>query len=82
MIRKDIHYINDYGVKLLGYEEHEILGRRTLKPSFQKPNFWTRYETLVHDLLRNPQSYCKARVKTCVETGGEFGVYGRINHLQ
>jgi len=33
-----IRYINDYGVKLLGYEEHEILGR-SLKPSFQKPNF-------------------------------------------
>ncbi|MEB3212907.1 MAG: GAF domain-containing protein, partial [Leptolyngbyaceae bacterium] len=32
-----IHYINDYGVKLLGYEEHQILGR-------------TLFETIIPDI--------------------------------
>ncbi|MBD1870501.1 AAA family ATPase, partial [Cyanobacteria bacterium FACHB-471] len=53
-----IHYINDYGVKLLGYEEHQILGRtlfETIIPDIETSGRDMR--PMVHDLLRNPQSY-------------------------
>ncbi|KYC44128.1 serine/threonine protein kinase [Scytonema hofmannii PCC 7110] len=53
-----IHYINDYGVKLLGYEEHQILGRtlfETIIPDIEISGRDMR--PFVHDLLRNPQSY-------------------------
>jgi two-component system NarL family sensor kinase len=53
-----IHYINDYGVKLLGYEEHEILGRtlfETIIPDIETSG--RDVKPFVHDLLRNPQSY-------------------------
>ncbi|MBD3884216.1 PAS domain S-box protein, partial [Phormidium tenue FACHB-886] len=53
-----IRYINDYGVKLLGYEEHEILGRtlfETIVPDIETSG--RDVKPLVHDLLRNPQSY-------------------------
>ncbi|MEP0873779.1 AAA family ATPase [Trichocoleus desertorum AS-A10] len=53
-----IRYINDYGVKLLGYEEHEILGRtlfETIIPDIETSGRDMR--PMVHDLLRNPQSY-------------------------
>jgi len=52
-----IHYINDYGVKLLGYEEHEIVG--TLAPETIIPDIETSgrdVKPLVHDLLRNPST--------------------------
>jgi len=54
-----IHYINDYGVKLLGYEEHEIVGRTILKPSFQTSKLWTRCQTIGSDC--NPQLYSTRR---------------------
>jgi PAS domain S-box-containing protein len=53
-----IRYINDYGVKLLGYEEHEILGRtvfETIIPDIETSG--RDVKPFVHDLLRNPQSY-------------------------
>jgi PAS domain S-box-containing protein len=53
-----IRYINDYGVKLLGYEEHEILGRtlfETIIPDIETSGRDVR--PMVHDLLRNPQLY-------------------------
>ncbi|GAB4385070.1 MAG: hypothetical protein Kow00121_49540 [Elainellaceae cyanobacterium] len=53
-----IHYINDYGVKLLGYEEHQILGRtlfETIIPDIETSG--RDVKPMVHDLLRNPQSY-------------------------
>ncbi len=53
-----IHYINDYGVKLLGYEEHQILGRtlfETIIPDIETSG--RDVKPFVHDLLRNPQSY-------------------------
>jgi two-component system NarL family sensor kinase len=53
-----IHYINDYGVKLLGYEEHEIVGRtlfETIIPDIETSG--RDVKPLVHDLLRNPQLY-------------------------
>ncbi len=53
-----IRYINDYGVKLLGYEEHQILGRtlfETITPDIETSG--RDVKPFVHDLLRNPQSY-------------------------
>jgi len=53
-----IRYINDYGVKLLGYEEHQIVGRtlfETIIPDIETSG--RDVKPFVHDLLRNPQSY-------------------------
>ncbi|MBL1179410.1 PAS domain S-box protein [Pantanalinema sp. GBBB05] len=53
-----IHYINDYGVKLLGYEEHQILGRtlfETIIPDIELSG--RDVKPMVLDLLRNPQAY-------------------------
>ncbi|MBD2341743.1 PAS domain S-box protein [Calothrix sp. FACHB-156] len=53
-----IHYINDYGVKLLGYEEHQILGRSLFETIIPEAELSGRdVRPFVHDLLRNPQSY-------------------------
>ncbi|UBF24031.1 PAS domain S-box protein [Kovacikia minuta CCNUW1] len=53
-----IHYINDYGVKLLGYEEHQILGRTLFETIIPDIEISGRdVKPMVHDLLRNPQSY-------------------------
>ena len=53
-----IHYINDYGVKLLGYEEHEILGRTLFETIIPDIEISGRdVKPMVHDLLRNPQAY-------------------------
>ncbi|HEY9639231.1 MAG TPA: PAS domain S-box protein, partial [Coleofasciculaceae cyanobacterium] len=53
-----IRYINDYGVKLLGYEEHQILGRTLFETIIPEAELSGRdVRPMVHDLLRNPQSY-------------------------
>ncbi|WLT39129.1 PAS domain S-box protein [Synechocystis sp. B12] len=53
-----IHYINDYGVKLLGYKEHQILGRTLFETIIPDIEISGRdVKPMVHDLLRNPQSY-------------------------
>jgi PAS domain S-box-containing protein len=53
-----IHYINDYGVKLLGYEEHDILGRTVFETIIPEAELSGRdMRPFVHDLLRDPQSY-------------------------
>jgi len=53
-----IHYINDYGVKLLGYEEHQILGRTLFETIIPEVELSGRdVRPMIHDLLRNPQAY-------------------------
>ncbi len=53
-----IHYINDYGVKLLGYEEHQILGRTLFETIIPDTEISGRdMRPFVHALLRNPRSY-------------------------
>ncbi|MBD2534771.1 AAA family ATPase, partial [Nostoc flagelliforme FACHB-838] len=48
-----IHYINDYGVKLLGYEEHQILGRTLFETIIPDIEISGRdVKPFVHDLLR------------------------------
>ncbi|NJO76798.1 MAG: PAS domain S-box protein [Leptolyngbyaceae cyanobacterium RM1_406_9] len=65
-----IHYINDYGVKLLGYEEHEILGRtlfETIIPDIETSG--RDVKPFVRDLLRNPQSYPQAEGENLCRDG-------------
>lgn len=53
-----IHYINDYGIKLLGYEEHQILGQTLFETIIPDIEISGRdVKPMVHDLLRNPQAY-------------------------
>lgn len=53
-----IRYINDYGVKLLGYEEHEVLGRTVFETIIPEAELSGRdMRPFVHALLRNPQLY-------------------------
>jgi PAS domain S-box-containing protein len=53
-----IRYINDYGVKLLGYEEHQIVGRTLFETIIPDIEISGRdVKPFVHDLLRNPQLY-------------------------
>ncbi|MEP0898643.1 PAS domain S-box protein [Leptolyngbya boryana FACHB-1624] len=53
-----IRYINDYGIKLLGYEEHQILGRTLFETIIPDIEISGRdVKPFVHDLLRNPKSY-------------------------
>ncbi|MBD2536613.1 AAA family ATPase, partial [Nostoc flagelliforme FACHB-838] len=48
-----IRYINDYGVKLLGYEEHQILGRTLFETIIPDIEISGRdVKPFVHDLLR------------------------------
>ncbi|HEY9766963.1 MAG TPA: PAS domain S-box protein [Coleofasciculaceae cyanobacterium] len=65
-----IRYINDYGVKLLGYEEDQILGRtlfETIIPDIETSGRDVR--PMVHDLLRNPQSYPKGEGENLCRDG-------------
>ncbi|MUG91894.1 PAS domain S-box protein [Scytonema sp. UIC 10036] len=53
-----IRYINDYGIKLLGYEEHQIVGRslfETIIPDIETSG--RDVKPFIHDLLRNPKLY-------------------------
>jgi two-component system, NarL family, sensor kinase len=53
-----IHYINDYGVKLLGYEEREIVGQTLFETIIPEAELSGRdMKPFVRDLLHNPQSY-------------------------
>jgi PAS domain S-box-containing protein len=65
-----IHYINDHGVKLLGYEEHEILGRTVFETIIPEAELSGRdMRPFVHDLLRNPQSYPKGEGENLCRDG-------------
>ncbi|MEG4031061.1 MULTISPECIES: PAS domain S-box protein [unclassified Microcoleus] len=65
-----IHYINDYGVKLLGYEEHELLGRtlfETIIPDIETSG--RDVKPFIHDLLRNPKLYPKGESENLCRDG-------------
>ncbi|WP_425430808.1 PAS domain S-box protein [Chamaesiphon polymorphus] len=65
-----IRYINDYGVKLLGYEEHEILGRTVFETIIPEAELSGRdMRPFVHDLLRNPQAYPQAEGENLCRDG-------------
>jgi PAS domain S-box-containing protein len=53
-----IHDMNDYGLRFLGYEEHEILGRTLLETIIPETELSGRdRKQFIQDLLRNPASY-------------------------
>jgi two-component system, NarL family, sensor kinase len=65
-----IHYINDYGVKLLGYEEHQILGRtlfETIIPDIETSG--RDVKPFIHNLLRNPKLYPKGESENLCRDG-------------
>lgn len=65
-----IRYINDYGVKFLGYEEHQILGRtlfETIIPDIETSGRDVR--PFIRDLLRNPQSYLRGENENLCRDG-------------
>jgi PAS domain S-box-containing protein len=65
-----IRYINDYGVKLLGYEEHEIVGRTVFETIIPEAELSGRdMRPFVRDLLRNPQSYPKGEGENLCRDG-------------
>jgi PAS domain S-box-containing protein len=65
-----IQYINDYGVKLLGYEEHEIVGRTVFETIIPEAELSGRdMRPFVHDLLCNPQSYPKGEGENLCRDG-------------
>ncbi|MBD3886974.1 PAS domain S-box protein, partial [Phormidium tenue FACHB-886] len=71
-----IRYINDYGVKLLGYEEHQIVGRtlfETIIPDIETSGRDVR--PIVHDLLRNPQLYPKGESEHLCRDGRRVWVF-------
>ncbi|MBW4536492.1 MAG: PAS domain S-box protein [Pleurocapsa minor HA4230-MV1] len=65
-----IRYINDYGIKLLGYEEHQIVGRTVFETIIPEAELSGRdMRPFVHDLLRNPQSYPKGEGENLCRDG-------------
>jgi two-component system, NarL family, sensor kinase len=65
-----IHYINDYGVKLLGYEEHQILERTLFETIIPEVELSGRdVRPMVHDLLRNPQAYPQGEGENLCQDG-------------
>ena len=65
-----IHYINDYGVKLLGYKEHEILGRTLFETIIPDIEISGRdVKPMVHNLLRNPQAYPQGEGENLCQDG-------------
>ncbi len=65
-----IHYINDYGVKLLGYEEHQILGRTLFETIIPDTEISGRdMRPFVHALLCNPRSYTRGEGENLCRDG-------------
>jgi PAS domain S-box-containing protein len=53
-----IQYLNDYGLRFFGYEEHEIVGRTLLETIVPEIDSCGRdLKQLVDDLFRYPESY-------------------------
>ncbi|MBV9386505.1 MAG: PAS domain S-box protein [Chroococcidiopsidaceae cyanobacterium CP_BM_ER_R8_30] len=65
-----IRYINDYGLKFFGYEEHEILGRTLLETIIPETETSGRdLKPFVHDLLHNPESYLQTENENLCRDG-------------
>jgi PAS domain S-box-containing protein len=53
-----IRYINDYGLRFFGYEEHEILGRTLLETIVPETDICGRdLKQFIQDLFQNPGAY-------------------------
>ncbi|NJO51704.1 MAG: PAS domain S-box protein [Leptolyngbyaceae cyanobacterium RM2_2_4] len=65
-----IRYINDYGVKLLGYEEHQIVGRTLFETIIPETELSGRdMRPFVYNLLRDPQLYPKGEGENLCRDG-------------
>nr|WP_277876131.1 PAS domain S-box protein [Chroococcidiopsis sp. [FACHB-1243]] len=65
-----IQYLNDYGLRFFGYEEHEILGRtllETLVP--ETDSCGGDRKQFVHDLFQNPKSYLQTEGENLCRDG-------------
>jgi two-component system NarL family sensor kinase len=65
-----IHYVNDYGLRFLGYEEHELLGRTLLETIVPETELSGRdRKQFIQNLLRNPASYSHAEGENLCRDG-------------
>ncbi|MBW4685483.1 MAG: PAS domain S-box protein [Komarekiella atlantica HA4396-MV6] len=69
IIRSDmqgrIQYLNDYGLRFFGYEEHEILGRTLLETIVPEIDSCGRdLKQFVHNLFHDPQAYLQSYLQT------------------
>ncbi|KYC40767.1 hypothetical protein WA1_24340 [Scytonema hofmannii PCC 7110] len=69
IIRSDmqgrIQYLNDYGLRFFGYEEHEILGRTLLETIVPEIDSCGRdLKQFVHNLFHDPESYLQSYLQT------------------
>jgi two-component system, NarL family, sensor kinase len=65
-----IQYLNDYGLRFLGYEEHEILGRTLLETIVPETEISGRdRKQFIQDLLSNPASYSHAEGENLCRDG-------------
>nr|WP_322711273.1 PAS domain S-box protein [Nostoc sp. ChiSLP03a]MDZ8212475.1 PAS domain S-box protein [Nostoc sp. ChiSLP03a] len=65
-----IRFLNDYGLRFFGYEEHQILGRtllETIRPESETsgPNL----EQFIHELFHNPVSYLQTEKENLCRDG-------------
>jgi len=60
-----IHYINDYGVKLLGYEEHEIVGRTVFETIIPEAELLDAIWDPCPQFACDPQSYARRGENLC-----------------
>ncbi|MEH2072103.1 MAG: PAS domain S-box protein [Nostoc sp.] len=65
-----IQYLNDYGLKFFGYEEHQILGHTLLETIIPETETSGRdLKPFVHDLLHSPQSYLQTEGENLCRDG-------------
>ncbi|MES1026256.1 PAS domain S-box protein [Gloeocapsa sp. BRSZ] len=65
-----IQYLNDYGLRFFGYEEHEILGRtllETIVPEIETSG--RNLKQFVHDLFHDPESYLQVENENLCRDG-------------
>jgi len=75
-----IQYLNDYGQRFFGYEEHQILGAlETIVPETETSGRDLNNSSTIYFTILNLT--CKLRMKTCVETVDEFGLPGQIKQF-
>ncbi|WGV25808.1 PAS domain S-box protein [Halotia branconii] len=65
-----IRFLNDYGLRFFGYEEHQILGRtllETIRPESETSG--RNLEQFIHELFHNPVSYLQTEKENLCRDG-------------
>ncbi|MBW4579114.1 MAG: PAS domain S-box protein [Tildeniella nuda ZEHNDER 1965/U140] len=65
-----IRFLNDYGLRFFGYEEHQILGRtllETIRPESETSE--RSVEQFIHELFHNPASYLQTEKENLCRDG-------------